>query len=382
MIKKSIPILVLLSIVLCAFFYLYFLRQENKPIDSTTVTVGWIGPLTGSALGLGIDNLNAVKLALSEYQLNKSDTDPDIKLVVSDDGYDFRRTEIEYEKMVRSHHPAVIMISTYTGLIKVAERAQNDSILLIDPIDNDKNLASINKNIFLIAKETENIAGVLSNVILDQNKKNVAIFCYKNDDFMLNLAIILKDILQKNKAVATIYSYDRDSIDFHPILKLAKDANSDAFVFFGYTEIAAAMQQARELGIPAPYYASNNMNQLTEMNSQFSLGKIFIPDFTTLNGNEVIADEFINKYINKFEKKPLLEWTAMQSYDASVILFNAIQSAYRLKGDFTEQLRNELLSTSNFKGVTGNISILPSGASRGIYFSLYNFDNGKAIPAD
>ena len=116
-------------------------------------------------------------------------------------------------------------------------------------------------------------------------------------------------------------------------------------------------------------------------------GKIFIPDFTTLDGNNVNADEFMNAYRAEYKRKPALEWTAMQAYDAMNILIKAIQSVVnnqenKIPSNFTEKLREELLTVSNSEGVSGNITILPSGASRGIYFSLYEWENNHKNPVE
>src|ERR1700722_11942065 len=87
----------------CLFFLLIFssiifLFFDKNPfigspmVNNTSITLGWIGPLSGSAKMLGEDNLNAVKLAINEYQSNKSPLAPNIKLVVEDDGYESSRT--------------------------------------------------------------------------------------------------------------------------------------------------------------------------------------------------------------------------------------------------------------------------------------------------
>ena len=157
--------------------------------------------------------------------------------------------------------------------------------------------------------------------------------------------------------------------------------NADAYLFLGYQEMGFAMKQARDLGIKAPFFSVNLLSDpILQKNSEGAVNGTYLAHFTALDGNRVKTDEFLNTYFKMFFRKPYLEWSAMQGYDAATILLDAIQSAAQMKGDFIENLRHELFATSNYEGVSGNITILPSGASRGIYPRLYIFQDGKATP--
>jgi len=377
MYRKMVAAAIFFIILFGGFHFIKSISENEQQWDKT-IMVGWIGPLSGPAKALGLDNLNAVKLALIEYESNKRKSDPDILLTVFDDEYNVEKSKEAYTKLVSDIHKKVIMISTYSGVIALADNALSDSVLLIDPLDNDKQLASINKNIFTIAKESEGLAGILANSLIDHEKKKVAVFYYDDDGFMPNLAHSLQEMLVKNKLHIDLYMHHRDENDFRPNLTLAKARGSDAYVFLGYTEIQKALYQAEELGIEPPYYGSNRINQLID-GSEWPEA-IYITDFTILDGNQVKAAEFIQAYTNIYGITPLVTWTAMQAYDAATLLFKAIQQASYKKGNFTDTLRNELLGTTHYEGVSGNIVILPTGASRGIYFSLYQLKDGEIVP--
>lgn len=200
---------------------------------------------------------------------------------------------------------------------------------------------------------------------------------------MWNLAHITQEILTSNGIHFEQYQYPIDTTDFHQILEKSKSAGADGYVFFGYREIGFAMKQTRELGITSTFYSVNVITDpVLQENSGGAVNGTYFAHFTSLDGNRVETDEFLNKFFNVYGRKPFLEWTAMQSYDAARILFSTIQAATHETGDFTENLRNKLLETSNFEGVSGNITILPSGASRGIYTQLYIMKDQKAVPVN
>lgn len=366
--------------------YVLILANNHNKVETgpTDITIGWIGTLTGPSNMIGVDNLNAVKLAVEEYQLTKGEKDPNVKLLMADDQYKNEITLLKYKQMMSEiPRPAAIFIGTYSGLKTVAPYAARDSVILIDPIDNDKKISTLNSNVFLIAKETESLAGVISNAITDQGKQNIAIVFYSDsDDFMRTLAFITREILKNNGINVHMYEYKASIKDFRSLLEKAKNEKVDGYLFLGYQEIGSAMKQAREMEIKAPFYSINVIpDPILQQNSEGAVNGTYLSHFTLLDGNRVETDEFMNKYFKMFHKKPLLEWTAMQGYDAATILLSAIKAASLQKGDFIDNLRTELLSTSNFEGVSGNITILPSGASRGIYPRLYIFQNGKIVPA-
>jgi len=62
----AIHLFFLLMIIAGILYYQYSNRHTpyEKP---AVVTIGWIGPLSGNAQILGVDNLDSVKLALTQY---------------------------------------------------------------------------------------------------------------------------------------------------------------------------------------------------------------------------------------------------------------------------------------------------------------------------
>lgn len=166
----------LLFFVLGTIFYLGQEHEEKKVVHEV-ISVGWIGPLSGATTALGIDSLNATKLALQEYQKNKTSKDPEILLLSEDDAYDNKIALQKYRQMIESNEkPAAIIVDNYSALLRMAPLALRDDVIIIDPIDNDQKIASLNRNIFLIAKETEALAGLIVNAIIDQGKKISLLF--------------------------------------------------------------------------------------------------------------------------------------------------------------------------------------------------------------
>lgn len=378
---------VLLILVGLVLLYLYFIKPENNSYDDSkkssktnTVTIAWIGPLTGSASAFGIDSLKAAELAIVEYQLTKDKDDPEIRLVVGDDSYNAEKTQHEFDKIMNFDHPKALIMLTYSGMQPIAEKALNNSVIVINSLDNDLNLAGLNRNVFLIAKETEEAAGVYADSLIQQNKKNIVIIYNPKDGFMKLFANTLSQILTSSNVKNSMFDYDYANPKFDEILRKAKSDQADAYVFFGHNEIAPALKLAREMGIDANFYAGSVVPdpEFQEIAKDAANGIYFVY-FGPTEGNKLKAEEFLRSFKQKNRRFPIIEWPAMQSYDAATILIWAIKQAHAQEGNFDDNLRNNLLHLSNYQGVSGTLTIQQNGAVRGIHPALYRLEDGKPI---
>ena len=345
-----------------------------------TVTVGWIGPLSGPARLLGVDSAKAVQMAVDEYHASRKDGEPEITLLVEDDRLIAQECVSAFRKVVSEHRPDVVMLTSYSGMFLIAEDALRDGVIIVDAIDNDRNLAKLNKNVFMIAKQTEGLGAVVATALIEQGKKKALIVHFNGDDFMPTLARKVKEIFGGGGGETVIHDYPAGTSDFRSFLAAGKTADADAYIFFGYTEIGLAMRQARDMGITQSFYSVNVITDPElQANSQGAIEGTQFAHFTHLDGNTQEAEVFLSRYQQKHRAPPAVPWTALQAYDAARIIIAAAAKAARQKGDFTHNLRRNMLRTDDFEGVTGDLSIRPDGTSRGIYPSLYTLANGKAV---
>jgi len=392
--RRLIVLIVIITIFLLAGILLFYLKNKNssstETIQKPILYIGWIGPLSGSVKILGVDNFNSVQLAFEQYAKRKNENDPEIRLVAADDQYQVRQSIREYDKMVSKYKPIAIFLSTYSSVEFLYQKALKDNIILIDPIDNDLNLASLNKpwhpNAFMIAKETEGLAAIIANILVKQNKKNIIAIYYNGDDFMPTLADTLNKILKSSGKELKLFGYnDAHHDNFNNFIRWGKNHQADAYVFFGYVELRLVMKKIRDMNITAPFYSVNVVSSPSfRKDTKKTLNKIFIAHFTKLDGNQALANEFMKLYQQRYHQYPDAEWVALQSYDASNILIYAIHEALSKptvgKNNLAEAIRQSLIRISDYPGTAGTISIKPSGASDGIYPSLYILENDKVIP--
>ncbi len=370
-------------IVVCfimLFFIISFFSCESNKIEE--INIGYIGPLSVRATDLGIAPSNAMILAVEQYNANRTENEPKVNLYIEDDKWDKENAIPSYKKLREEHNIEILFISNTDGTVAVQNEILKDKVILVNPLNNDKLLSSLNNNTFKIAKSTEEANGLIGIRLIELGHKKVALFNYPND-FMTRGANEVKRILDEKNIKIEIITIEKENVNFTDQLKVLQKNNYDAYVFFGYESLGFAMKQARDLGIKAPFYGSTVLlNPDFYNNSEGAIVNSEFPFFTPADGNYILANEFLIAYETMFSKKPASVWPPMQAYDAMNLVLSQLRTINESKKDnesFDDWLRTKLYRVNHYQGVCGNIAIKENGASKGIYFSLYQY-NSKENP--
>ncbi|MBJ7881827.1 ABC transporter substrate-binding protein [Gelidibacter salicanalis] len=367
---KSIPN----AFIVLIGFLIFFSGCESGKVQE--LNIGYIGPLSVRATDLGIDPSNAMLLAVEEYNSNRLQDEPKVNLYIEDDKWDEANAIPAYKKLRQEHDISIVFISNTDGTVLVQDEILKDHVILINPLNNGELFRSLNKNSFNIAKSTEQTNGLVANRIIELGLKKVALFQFPND-YMTNATREVKRLLDLSEVELNIIPVKANQTTFIDHLKQLKEDDYDAYVFFGYKEFGFGMKEARDMGITAPFFASTVLlDPEFYLNSEGTVIGSEFPFFTPTDGNFTLAEEFLTKYEKRFDHSPSSVWPPMQAYDAMNLILSKVKAINNSKDkhtDFDDWLREALLEVNYYQGVCGNIAISRSGASKGIYFSLYKY---------
>lgn len=355
-----------------ALIFLFVLTQACSSNDSgKTISIGWVGPLTGKAAVLGKDGLKAITLAISDHNRNKEPHQPLVKLDIYDDEYNPKKTRESYSKFVKESNGKLLFLNTYSGVLQLSNQALRDQVVVINPIDNDKNLARLNRNILLIGKKTEDLAKLLTDAIATKKETHIAILYNTGDDFMPYLAHEIQATLKNLKIKATMMDYTPGTQNFSRFVEKTAQIKPSGIVLLGYTELSDYVKKLHNKGLQKQIYSAN-IAMMTGIETQAE-GTLFF-DFTSDDGNPKTATAFLKRFESEYGHRPIIEWTAMQAYDAAQILLATIST------DMTSNsVIKRVLDTKKHHGVTGTISMTKDGSAKGIRPSLYQLKNGKPV---
>ena len=171
--------------------------------------------------------------------------------------------------------------------------------------------------------------------------------------------------------------------EFRSILSKAKASGADTVAVFDYgVTLPQILQQARQAGISSEKITGNIGfvgPGVVRLDAVLKEGVVFTgPAFTYRILSEASSpamQTFIREYEARTKKLP--DYTAAFAYDTIKLLSAALKGT----GGDPQKLKNNLLSTREFPGVTGNITILPNGDSS-TDMVLATYKSGKIVSLD
>lgn len=348
--------------------------KEGAIIKNNTLSIGWIGPKSGPGSIIGVDSYRAVQMAIEEFRLGHPEIN--VEFFSEDDQYQSRNSIVKYESLVKEHGLNLLILATYSASEKISQLAVKDNVTVINPIDNDQKLSTSCKNVFFIAKRSENVVDLIVKQLKNKGFKKTLILYYNDDDFMPTLGAHAHEQLRQFGVISKMVAYSRKTINFRPVIIEAKNFEADSFILLGYEEIGAAIKQARARGFKNGAFFTANLGVSVLSAADAKADKVYFADFRKQDSPSKNINLFLDKYYKLFRRKPDLLWTALQSYDATNMALSAIEGDLPISAtELSKRFKAHLLRIRNYPGLSGTISILPDRTSEGIFWSLYQWSN-------
>lgn len=338
-------------------------------VHADPIKIGWIGPLTGNSAVLGIDSVQAVQLAVDEANADPK-SKHQFKLLVEDDQYDAAKTVSAYTKLA-SEGVVAIIASTYGGVFAIADRAEKDGIVVVNPLDCNEDIAKLPSTTLCVATQSESVGRAIAEDIRSRNLGPTAVIFDERNPFMTLVANSLKDT--QGSDVVHFAGIDQSRADFNSELLKGNTSKANSFVFLGHDPMGTAMRQARGLGIRSQFY---------------SVGTITSPGYQQLAGQaangtlvaywEAPVSAGLTAFLKNFERKagrpPILQLATVPSYDTATILISALKVEV---GPTKERILSHLLGLKSYSGLSGTIAMDPDGATRSIREDIFRFNEGR-----
>lgn len=326
-----------------------------------TVRVGWIGPLTGGGAVLGVDALAAARQGFELAQQAIGYSGPAIELVVEDDQMNTAKTVTAYNKLVAGQGIKVIMIYCYGGLFAVADRAEKDGVLLLDPLDCDEDIAKLPSNTLCVAKKTEDFGKHVAQAVSERGELPTGVLYFENDPFPLKAANSFRDELrQRGESVEFFHGYQAGQSDFRTLLLQAKGRGLKSLLALGYDETGSLLVQAKSLGVPAQLYtlATVESPAILAIAGDAADG-VRYPEWRA--SRSPAFEKFMQGFQTRNGRPPLIEVSTVPSFDVATIVAEALKDKKTLDVDAVKQ---KFYGLKNYPGASGVITMDPDGIVR------------------
>ena len=327
--------------------------------SSPEIVIGHFASMTGSEATFGQSTDNGIKLAVDEINAAGGINGKQIRLITYDDKGDAREAGTAVTRLTTKDGVVAVLGEVASGLsLAGAPVCQESGVPMVTPSSTNPKVTKIGDMIFRVcfidpfqgsvcAKFASEHAGLKAG--------KAAILTDQASPYSVGLQEEFQKAFEKlGGKVVTKQTYQAGDQDFSAQLTAIRSSEPDVvFVPGYYTDVGNVALQARKLGLTTPLLGGDgwDSSKLGEIAGSAIDGCFYSNHYSQEDPNPRVQ-EFIKKYSERHKQTP--DGLAALGYDAARILFAAMKRAKSLDG---KALAAELAKTTNFDGVTGNISI-------------------------
>lgn len=324
--------------------------------ESSTIKVGGMGPLTGSAPMYGITVDKGAKLAFEEINANGGVLGKKFEYISLDEKADPIEAVNAYNKLTDEGVVAILGSVTSKPTLAVAELAAQDGIPMITPTGTQINITDAGPNIFRVCFTDPYQGSTLAKFSKDKlGAKTAAIMVNTSSDYSDGIAnAFIKQAEKEGIKVVAKEGYSDGDKDFKAQLTKINSENPDILVVPEYYELSALIAtQAREIGMNSTFVGPDGWDGIIGAldSSSYSVvdNSYFTNHYSTEDNNEKIQS-FLKKYREKYNEEPTA-FSAL-AYDTVYVLKNAIDKA----GTTDKAELTKAIKASDMDGVTGHLT--------------------------
>ena len=372
----------IVAIMVLWFGYQYMSQSEltmefRSPQDTSPVTIGFIGALTGDAASYGNPMRNGVEMAVDEINAAGGINGRELR-VIYEDGKCVTKDAVEAAyKLVNVDKVKVIIggvcSSETQAILAVTE---GEKVIVFSPSASSPNLTGAGRYFFRSSPSDAAGGSFLANMILKKYKKISTIA--EETEYALALERVLEERFAKSGG--TILNSERfapGTTDFSDSIARIKATNPEA-IFVNPQGDAGALiiKQIKAAGITVPLYGTNVLSseEVIKAAGEAIEGLIFF-DNPELDHSDPKTMAFLEEYERRYGHLNIEYYTGT-SYDSVYILAGAIAE---VGSEDTEAIRKYLDDLKGYDGVAGKQEFDENGDITGISHVKKQIKNGQVI---
>ena len=352
-----------------------------KRSSGDEILIGEYGSLTGTTATFGQSTDNAIQMAFDEINAAGGLLGKKVRVIVEDDQSKPEEAATAVTKLINQNHVVAMLgeVSSSRSLA-AAPICQANRVPMISPSSTNPRVTQVGDYIFRVCFIDPFQAEVGARIAWETLKlKKVAILSDVRNDYSVGLQTFFRQhYKQLGGEIVAEQSYSEGDSDFRAQLTQIKSASPEGIYVPGYyTEVATIARQARELGITVPLIGGDGWDspRLWEIGGE-ALNGCYFSNHYSVDDPAPAVQKFVADYRKRYNQTP--DALAALGYDAARILADAMTRAGSTAGD---KVRDALVSTKDFQGVTGQITI---NAERNAVKPavVLKIENGKFVYVD
>jgi len=360
----------------------------TAPAEAITVKIGAAGPFTGQLAKIGTDALNAITVAVEDF--NASGAMPGVTFVVevADDAADPAKAATVAEKLASDDSVVGVVgpmtSSAVQAALPILEEAEL-SLVTQSATNDDLSAGGFTTFHRIAPKDAVQGPSIAQFMVTDLAVKKVYIIDDKGT-YSQGLADNVEEALIAAGGVtverAQITPEDKD---FAAVLTKVKAFAPDVLFMPipSPAQAAAVAKQAQSAGITVQLMGADGVKDPTEYiaNAGGATEGAYATSLGPMPESVPAAKEFLDRFVLEYKETSL--FTA-QSYEATMVLLDAVKRAGVVDGKIDRAAVTAALAETNYTGILGfPIAFTPEGdlAAGGVYIIQVKGDKFEQIKA-
>ena len=316
------------------------------------ITIGFMGPLSGDAASYGLSIQKGVELAKKDMAL------PNVAVVYEDSKCEGKEAATAIHKLIALHNVQAIIGEVCSGAtLAAAPIANENSVVLISSASTSPDLTPAGDYILRVIPSDSLQGAFGAKLVYDRGQRALAVL-YSNEEYGSGFnKVLTAEFTKSGGKVVASEAVDRGTADVRSALTKIKNKKPDALYIIANSPetAAAALKQAKELGLTAHLYGSEGLKSDDIIKAAEGAA-----EGLTVTSVSAGSPAFIESYQAWYNTMP--GPFAAQGYDAYKALALAIQ-----QGANTGKEIKEKLSGLSFDGASGHIVFDQNGDVFGNY---------------
>ncbi len=332
------------------------------------IRVGFIGGLTDRNSDNGQSGLNAVTLAVEQFNRDGGVDGRRVELVARDDAQDKDTAARSAQELVDARVDAVIGPFTSGMAAVIVPITGRAGIFQVSPTITAMDFYGKDDNLFRINRTTRDNARDYAAVMIGRGQRRIAVaYDTRNLKFTQSWLDEFRQAVQAQglQLAAEVPYESGPDIDFGAVVRQMLARQPDSLFFIsGALDVARLAQQARKqapaLRIGASEWAATE--QLIELGGEVVQGLLIVQNYDRDDDSAAFKD-FSDAYFKRFQRNP--GYSSVSAYDAATVVLTALKQR---KGD--ESLKAAAQRLGPYPGLQQTIAFDSNGDTpRKVFFT-------------
>ena len=338
--------------------------------EGGTITLGWLGPLTGGVAQYGLAVQNGVKLYVEQLNAAGGINGKQVEVIYYDEEGDATKAITGYSALMDDGVVAIIGDVTTAPTLAVVTEAYADNTPMITAsataedvtynADSDTVYTNMFRSCFIDSFQGDTMARFAKEIL---GAETAAVLYDNGDPYSTGVyEYFLAKCEELGVDVVAVESYASGSVDFSGQLTNIAAAGADVlFLPVYYNDVALIATQAADAGVTSTLLGVDGWSSVMDAVTDSALveGAYYCSGYSVKDTSELVV-KFLADYAEAYGSENLPNMFDAQGYDAAWILCNAIavaeESGAEYGSDEYKQAIIDAMAATDFDFVTGHVS--------------------------